>query len=190
MEIAPTTRMVGLCTPAWKPARSAQIGLKIVQFLQQHEDVFAARCEICSACSTMCSQPLELSEQVRIPAVRRRCASPLAARAAAAARPAQRGIRARARRLSADKFGRALSPSARWSLYRRGSFENPCCASRSVRVELVAAAIEHDLDKSAQLRCEVLLPHRETPIAVFNGVDEPIWSRSGGANVLHADTHQ
>ena len=28
------------------------------------------------------------------------------------------------------------------------------------------------------------------PIAVFNGVDEPIWSRSRGGDALHADTHQ
>ena len=67
---------------------------------------------------------------------------------------------------------------------------DPCCAPRSVQIELIAAAIEHDLNKSAQLRCEVSSRHRKTPIAVFNGVDEPIWSRSSGRDALHADTHQ
>ena len=59
-----------------------------------------------------------------------------------------------------------------------------------MQIELVAAAIEHDLYKPAQLRREVLLRHSETPIAVFNRVDEPIRNRSSGRNVLHADTHE
>ena len=116
--------------PGLQPARSAQVGLKIFQFLQQHDDVFAARCEICGACSTMCSQPLELSEQGQDSGRTSRCASPPAARATAAARPARPGIRAQARRLSADKFGRALSPSARLSLYR-SCFSRTRCAPRS-----------------------------------------------------------
>jgi hypothetical protein len=59
-----------------------------------------------------------------------------------------------------------------------------------MQIKLGAAAIEHDLYKPAQLRREVLFGHSETPIAVFNRVDEPIRSRSSGRNVLHADTHE
>ena len=54
----------------------------------------------------------------------------------------------------------------------------------------VATAVQHDLDKPAQLRSQVLFRHREAPIAIFNGVDEPIGSRSGGRNLLPADAHQ
>ena len=48
--------------PGLEPARSVQVSLKIFQFVQQHEDIFTARCEICGAGSTMCSQPPKLRE--------------------------------------------------------------------------------------------------------------------------------
>ena len=54
-----------------QPARTAEVVFEILQFLQQHEDVFAARGEIGRTCSAFGPQPLELSEQVRVPPVRR-----------------------------------------------------------------------------------------------------------------------
>ena len=54
-----------------QPARTAEIVLEILQFLKQHEDVFAARSEIGRTRSAVGAQLLELSEQVRVPTVRR-----------------------------------------------------------------------------------------------------------------------
>lgn len=56
--------------------------------------------------------------------------------------------------------------------------------------QLVHAAVQHHLHKPAQLRSEILLRHREAPIAILDGVNESIWCRSGGSNVLRADAHQ
>ena len=57
--------------PSQQPARSPEVGLKILELMQQHEDVFAACGEICGACSAFDSQPLELGQQVRVAAVGR-----------------------------------------------------------------------------------------------------------------------
>lgn len=55
--------------PCLQSARSAEIGLKIVQRLQQHDDVLAACGEVCRTGRTFGSELQELSEQVKIPAV-------------------------------------------------------------------------------------------------------------------------
>ena len=202
MEIAPITRIVGLCTPACSPLGPLKIGLEIIQFLQQHEDVFAARGEICSDLQRVW-RPAAGAERAGQGSGRTsKCASLPAARATAAAGPARPGIRAQAPRLSADRFGRALSPSA--PCHSIEGAQRPPLATGLIRdrnnvahpsaslceADLVAAAVQHDLHKPAQLRREVLLWHREAPVAIFNGVDEPIWSRSGGRNLLQADAHQ
>jgi hypothetical protein len=48
--------------PGAETARTAQVGLEVLEFLEQHKDVFAARGEICRACCAFGSQLLKLGD--------------------------------------------------------------------------------------------------------------------------------